>query len=118
MGRHLLAGVCVCALAAACNDSRDAAGYGGEGGDNGDVQIGTIEMSSENGHPEFVADTERPTTCVVRGARLVSRGNPVALFFRELTSNTRGNVQAIAEASIDFQSLTVPLWNRTGAGPA
>ncbi|HQP33653.1 MAG TPA: hypothetical protein PLI95_00675 [Polyangiaceae bacterium] len=36
MGRHLLAGVCVCALAAACNDSRDAAGYGGEGGDNGE----------------------------------------------------------------------------------
>ena len=76
-------------------------------GDNGDVQIGTIEMSAENGHPEFVADTERPTTCVVRAARLTSRGNPVALFFRELTSNTRGNVQAIAEASIDNRIIGV-----------
>lgn len=76
-------------------------------GDNGDVQIGTIEMSSENGHPEFVSDTERPTTCVVRAARLISRGNPVALFFRELTSNTRGNVQAIAEASIDNRIIGV-----------
>lgn len=41
MGRHLWAGVCICALAAACDDSRDAAGYGGEGwegegGDNGE----------------------------------------------------------------------------------
>ncbi|RLS39959.1 MAG: hypothetical protein DWH81_07760 [Planctomycetota bacterium] len=76
-------------------------------GDNGDVQVGTIEMSSENGHPEFVEETDRPTTCVVRAARLISRGNPVALFFRELTSNTRGNVQAIAEASIDNRIIGV-----------
>lgn len=76
-------------------------------GDNGDVQVGTIVMSSENGHPEFVEETERPTTCVVRAARLISRGNPVALFFRELTSNTRGNVQAIAEASVDNRIIGV-----------
>ncbi len=70
-------------------------------GNNGDIQFGTIQMSPDNGHPTFVEETERPTTCVVRAARLTSRGNPVALFFRQLTSNTRGNVQAIAEASID-----------------
>jgi len=76
-------------------------------GQDGDVQIGTIEMSSESGQAEFIADTERPTTCVVRAARLRSRGNPVALFFRRLTSNTTGDAQAMAEASVDNRIIGV-----------
>ena len=76
-------------------------------GQDGDVQIGTIEISSENGQAEFIADTERPTTCVVRAARLQSRGNPIALFFRQLTSNTTGDAQAIAEASVDNRIIGV-----------
>ena len=76
-------------------------------GEQGDVQIGTIQMSSENGHVEFVANTDRPTTCVVRAARLKSRGNPVALFFRQLTSNTSGDALAFAEASVDNRIIGV-----------
>ena len=76
-------------------------------GDDGDVLIGTIEMSSETGEAEFVADTERPTTCVVKAARLRSRGNPVALFFQGLTRKTGGDAQAIAEASVDNRIVGV-----------
>ena len=78
-----------------------------KGGDNGDVLIGTIEMSPDTGHVEFVPDTDRPTTCVVKAARLRSRGNPVALFFHGLTGKTGGDAQAIAEASVDNRIIGV-----------
>ena len=70
-------------------------------GENGDVQFGTIQYSPENGQAEFVPDTERPTTCVVRATRLQSRGTSIALFLRQLTSNTPGNAEGLAEASVD-----------------
>lgn len=76
-------------------------------GEQGDVQVGSIVMSPENGQMEFVTETDRLTTCVVRAARLENRGNPVALFFRQLTSNTQGNAQAFAEASVDNRIIGV-----------
>ena len=76
-------------------------------GDDGDVQIGKVEMSSENGHVQFVTETDQPTTCEVRAARLKSRGNPIALFFRQLTSNTKGDAQAFAVASVDNRIIGV-----------
>ncbi len=78
-----------------------------QNGEQGDVQIGTIEISPETGESVFVADTERPTTCVVRAARLRSRGNPVALLIRTATGRSSGDAQAFAEASVDNRIIGV-----------
>lgn len=78
-----------------------------QSGEQGDVQIGTIEMSSETGESVFVTETERPTTCVVRAARLRSRGNPVALLIRTATGRSSGDAQAFAEASVDNRIMGV-----------
>ncbi len=76
-------------------------------GEHGDVQIGTIEMSTDTGEAEFVADTERPTTCVVKAARLRSQGNPIALLIRTASGRTSGDAQAFAEASVDNRIIGV-----------
>jgi hypothetical protein len=76
-------------------------------GEDGDVQIGTIEMSPDTGETQFVVNTERPTTCVVRVARLRSRGNPVALLIRSMTGKSTSDAQAFAEASVDNRILGV-----------
>lgn len=78
-----------------------------QSGEQGDVQIGTIEMSPETGESVFVAETDRPTTCVVRAARLRSRGNPVALLIRTATGRSSGDAQAFAEASVDNRIIGV-----------
>ena len=76
-------------------------------GEHGDVQIGTIEMSPDTGEAHFVADTERPTTCVVHAARLRSRGNPVALLIRSMSGKSSADAQAFAEASVDNRIIGV-----------
>ena len=76
-------------------------------GEHGDVQIGTIEMSPDTGEAEFVADTESPTTCVVKAARLRSQGNPIALLIRTASGRTSGDAQAFAEASVDNRIIGV-----------
>ena len=76
-------------------------------GEHGDVQIGTIELSPDTGEAQFIADTERPTTCVVKAARLRSRGNPVAFLIRSLSGKSSGDAQAFAEASVDNRILGV-----------
>lgn len=78
-----------------------------EDGEHGDVQVGTIELSPDTGEARFVSDTERPTTCVVRAARLRSRGNPVALLIRTASGRTSGDAQAFAEASVDNRIIGV-----------
>ena len=78
-----------------------------QSGEQGDVQVGTIEMSPETGESIFVADTERPTTCVVKAARLRSRGNPVALLIRTASGRSSGDAQAFAEASVDNRIIGV-----------
>lgn len=72
-----------------------------------DILIGTIQMDPENGHAEFVEDSEHPTTVVVKAARNQGRGNPVALFFRDLTGRSAGDAMAIAEASVDNRIIGV-----------
>ena len=76
-------------------------------GEHGDVQIGTIQMSSDTGQALFVADTARPTTCVVRAARWRSRGNPVALLIRSMSGKSSADAQAFAEASVDNRVIGV-----------
>ena len=76
-------------------------------GEHGDVQIGTIQMSSETGAAQFVTGTERPTTCVVKAARLRSRGNPVAFLIRSMSGKSSGDAQAFAEASVDNRIIGV-----------
>ena len=78
-----------------------------QNGEHGDVQIGTIEMSPDTGEAQFVADTPRPTTCVVRAARLRSRGNPVAFLIRSMSGKSSADAQAFAEASVDNRILGV-----------
>lgn len=72
-----------------------------------DILVGTIQMDPHNGHAEFVEETERPTTVVVKAARTKGRGNPIALFFRDLTGRATGDAQAIAEASVDNRIIGV-----------
>jgi hypothetical protein len=72
-----------------------------------DILIGTIQMDPDNGHAELVEDTDRPTTVVVKAARTKGNGNPIALFFRDLTGRSSGDAQAIAEASVDNRIIGV-----------
>lgn len=72
-----------------------------------DILVGTIQMDPDNGHAELVEETERPTTVVVKAARTKGRGNPIALFFQELTGRSSGNAVAIAEASVDNRIIGV-----------
>ncbi len=72
-----------------------------------DILVGTIQMDPDNGHVELVEETERPTTVVVKAARTKGRGNPIALFFQDLTGRSSGNAMAIAEASVDNRIIGV-----------
>ncbi len=69
--------------------------------EEGDVRFGRIVTDSETGLGKFLEIDYRPTSVVVFGGRTRQFGNPVALFFQQLTGRTSGDLLATAEASID-----------------
>jgi hypothetical protein len=75
--------------------------------DDGDIQFGRIVKDAETGKERFLETDYHPTSVVVFGGRNRSRGNPIALFFRQLTGQSSGDLVVSAEASIDNRIIGV-----------
>jgi hypothetical protein len=69
--------------------------------EEGDIRFGRIVTDADTGLGKFLEIDHRPTSVVVFGGRTRQFGNPIALFFRQLTGQTSGDLLATAEASID-----------------
>ena len=69
--------------------------------EEGDIRFGRLIRDGKTGKPLFLETESRPTSVVVFAERTHGRGNPVALFFRQLTGQTAGNLIVSAEATID-----------------
>ena len=61
------------------------------------VRIGDTETNQEF----FLETEERPQSVVVRSQRTRALGNPIALFFKQLTKQPAGDAAALAEATWD-----------------
>lgn len=72
-----------------------------------DIRFGRLVRQPRTGATVFLETDHHPTTIVVAARRTRARGNPVALFLRELTGQPAGDVVAIAEASIDNRVVGV-----------
>lgn len=76
----------------------------------GDIRFGVVTEEPTTGEPIFIETNHNPTSVIVKAQAVRSRGNGVALFFRQLTGVHTGNVVSYAEATIDnrvigFRSL-------------
>jgi len=69
--------------------------------EEGDIRFGRIVTDNDTGLGKFLEIDYRPTSVVVFGGRTQKFGNPIALFFRQLTGQDSGDLLASAEASID-----------------
>lgn len=75
--------------------------------EQGDIRFGRIVADADTGLGKFLEIDYRPTSVVVFGGRTRKFGNPVALFFRQLTGQASGDLVATAEASIDNRIVGV-----------
>lgn len=69
--------------------------------EDGDIRFGRIVTDKDTGRGRFLEIDYRPTSVVVFGGRTQKFGNPIALFFRQLTGQGSGDLLASAEATID-----------------
>lgn len=69
--------------------------------EEGDIRFGRLIRDGKTGKPLFLETEHRPTSVVVFAERTHGRGNPVALFFRQLSGQSAGNLIVSAEATID-----------------
>lgn len=68
---------------------------------DGDIRFGVVTEEPTTGEPIFIETNHNPTSVIVKAQAVRSRGNGVALFFRQLTGVHTGNVISYAEATID-----------------
>ncbi len=73
----------------------------------GDIQFGQLVADPDTGRVRFLQTTVHPRTVRVVSRRNRNRGNPIALWFRDLTGFGQGNAQSLAEVTANNQILGV-----------
>lgn len=69
--------------------------------ESGSIRIGRRIDNPSSGRVNFVETTNRPNSVRVIAHRSRRNGNPIALFFRQLTGQSSGDVSCRAEATIE-----------------
>lgn len=76
-------------------------------GSDGDVRVGRLAFSEEDGIAMFLETDRRPQTVVVTARLSRGRGNPLALFMAQITGQPGANLTFSAEATADNHVIGV-----------